>query len=356
MPVRLGVIGLGNFGVNHLRCYTHLQHLGIAELTAACDISQESLSKRQAEFEFRPYTDYRQMLAAEALDAVSVVTSDHLHRQIALDALEAGCSVLVEKPMDVTVAGCEEMVAAAERTRRLLQVDFHKRYDPHHVELRDMVAEGALGRLQYGYVHAENRIDIPTVFFRSTAHLSSSAWYVGIHFFDLMRFIMEADGVRVLATGFKDKLQGMGIDTWDSIQATVEFSNGAWIRFDTSWIIPEGFPARIDQGLRLVGAEGIMEIDSQDRGSQSVLSRDGKTVTYNPGFLKRRTDESGREYWTGYGMESIEDFVRNVALVKGGRDPETLTGLHATGRDGLEATKIAEAAHRSAETGEIVIL
>ena len=126
--------------------------------------------------------------------------------------------------------------------------------------------------------------------------------------------------------------------------------------FDTCWIIPEGFPARIDQGLRLVGTEGIMEIDSQDRGSQSVLARDGKTVTYNPGFLKRRTDQSGSEYWTGYGMESIEDFVHNVSLVKAGRDPETLTGIHATGRDGLEATKIAEAAHRSAETGDIVAL
>ena len=356
MPVRLGVIGLGNFGINHLRCYTHLQRRGIAELVGACDISEKRLRERQGEFAFRPYTDYRDMLAAETLDAVSVVTSDHLHRHVTLDALGAGCHVLVEKPMDVTVAGCEEMVAAAQHTRRLLHVDFHKRYDPFHLELRDLVADGALGRLQYGYVHAENRIDIPSVFFRTTAHLSSSAWYVGIHFFDLMRFIMQADGVRVFATGFKDKLEGMGIDTWDSIQATVEFANGAWVRFDTCWIIPEGFPARIDQGLRLVGTEGMMEIDSQDRGSRSVLSRDGKTVTYNPTFLKRRTDASGSPYWRGYGTESIEDFVHHVAMVKAGRDPETLTGVHATGRDGLAATRIAESAHRSVETGEIVTL
>ena len=126
---RIGIVGVGTFGINHLRCFRQLGYTGAANLVAAADINDQLLAERRREFEFTPYTDYREMLARENLDGITVVTPDPYHKDIVLAAAEARVHVLCEKPLDVTVAGCQEMIAAAEKAGTLLMVDFHKRYD-----------------------------------------------------------------------------------------------------------------------------------------------------------------------------------------------------------------------------------
>ena len=125
MPVRIGVVGVGTFGINHLRAFRQASREGAAELLAAADLNPDRLEAMCREFGIRGYQNYREMLEKEALDAVSVATPDHLHGEIVVTALEAGKHVLVEKPLDVTVAGCERMLAAAQAAGRLLEVDFH---------------------------------------------------------------------------------------------------------------------------------------------------------------------------------------------------------------------------------------
>ncbi len=356
MALRVGVVGLGAFGIIHLRCFRQLARRGEVELVAGCETNEQLLRERQAEFGFAPYTDHREMLAREELDAVTVATPDHLHREIVLDALRAGCHVLCEKPLDVSVAGCQEMVAAAAEAQRLLQVDFHKRYDPYHVELARLVAEGKLGEVLYGYAHMEDRIDVPTQTLRRWAKHSSPVWFLGVHMFDLARFVLRAEAVRVFAHGAKSKLPALGIDTWDAVQATVDFDNGAQFTFHLSWILPEAFEASVNQGIRVVGSEGLVEVDTQNRGAESCLAADGGMRTYNLGFLARREDARGEVYWEGYGIAAIADFAQNAAFLLGGGTLEELEGKYPSGKDGLEATRIAAAAERSAQTGELVAL
>ncbi len=353
MPgARIGVIGLGTFGINHLRTFRQLGYAGEAELVAGCDINQQLLGERTAEFGFRPYTDFREMLEKEQLDAVTVVTPDALHRDIVLASCEAGQYVLCEKPLDVTPDGCQQMIDAAARANVLLQVDFHKRFDEYHLEVRAKIAAGELGRIQYGYCHMEDRVDVPRDWFPAWAQASSPAWFLGVHFYDLVRFLIGADGRRAWAIGHKGKLTGMGIDAFDSIQTVVEFTNGASVTFDTSWILPDSFEAIVNQGLRLVGEKGMIECDSQDRGTVSCCEGAGM-ATHNMSFLRQGTDKLGREVWDGYGVRSIADFAYNVNRLLAGAKLDELPP-YPDGVDGLEATRIAYAAHRSIEAGGIV--
>ncbi len=351
---RVGVIGVGTFGINHLRCFRQLGYIGVAQLVAAADINEELLQERNQEFDFAPYTDYEEMLAEQNLDAVTVVTPDPFHREIAIKSAEAGVHVLSEKPLDVTVDGCQQMIDAAEANDVLLMVDFHKRYDEYHIAMKQKLGAGDLGEIEYGYAYMEDRIEVPKDWFAEWAQNSSPAWFLGIHLYDLTRYVMETEPVRVWATGVKKCLLEFGIDSYDSISAKVEFDNGSTVAFDTSWILPYEFEAIVNQGIRLVGTRGLLECDSQDRGTITCCVDEGM-MTHNESFLRQRTDKQGREIWEGYGMDSIADFAHNVNVLLDGGSLEDI-GDYPAGYDGLQATKLACAVHESVETGGIVEL
>ncbi|PIP16532.1 MAG: oxidoreductase, partial [bacterium (Candidatus Ratteibacteria) CG23_combo_of_CG06-09_8_20_14_all_48_7] len=137
------------------------------------------------------------MLAEEELDAVSIATPDFAHRQVALDAIKAKKHVLIEKPLDITVEGCQEIISAAEENRVFLQVDFHKRFDPYHQETERLVRKGVFGEIQYGYVHMEDTIVVPRDWFPGWAPRSSPAWFLGVHFYDLIRWIIKKEPKKV---------------------------------------------------------------------------------------------------------------------------------------------------------------
>jgi len=352
---RIGVIGLGEFGIQHLRCFRQMGYWGEAQLVAACDMNEELLQNRQAEFGFNAYTDFREMFDKENLDGVTVVTPDYLHKMFVVEAAERGIHVLSEKPLDVTMEGCREMIEVAEKGNVLLQVDFHKRFDEYHIAMKQKIDAGDLGEIEYGYAHMEDRIEVPRDWWPKAAEKSSPAWFLGIHFYDVSRFMMGgAKGVRVWATGMKKKLASLGVDAWDSISAKVEFDNGATIMYDTSWIMPDPFEAIVNQGIRLVGTEGMLECDSQDRGTITCTYGEGM-MTHNKSFLRERTDKQGREVFEGYGMDSIADFARNVNVLLDGGTMDDL-GEYPDGYDGLEATRIGVGVHKSIETGELVEL
>jgi len=354
MAIRIGVVGGGIFGETHLQTFGQCQRQGRCELVALADLNEELLAKRQKQYGVKTYTDYKQMLTSEELNGVSVVTPDPMHLPIVLSALEAGCHVLVEKPMDVTVRGCEKMIAAARKADRLLEVDFHKRFDPYHIALKQAIESGKLGEPLYGYAWMEDRIEVPRDYWPRWASQSSPAWFIGSHMIDLFRWVVgRKRGRRVYATGTKKKLVSLGVDTFDSVQAKIDFEGGISFNLDTAWVLPEGFEAPVNQGIRVVGTEGLLEIDSQNRGAEACFA--GKTQeTLNLGFQLRSTDKGGRPRFAGYGFEAIADLVDNIAFIQGGGKLEQLEGTYPDGKDGLEVTRILCAVHESIETGKLI--
>ncbi len=356
MPVKVAVIGAGKFGQTHLDVFTQLEKTGVARLAAIAEADPGRAAGLRSRYHCPVYVDYRDMLARESLDAVTIATPDHLHREIAVAAAEAGKHILVEKPLDVTVAGAEAMVGAARKAGVLLQVDFHKRFDPDHQAIERRVRAGDLGEILYGNVHMEDRIEVPLTWFPQWAAFSSPAWFLGVHFYDLVRWILKSEARTVLATGRKAcLLKDHGIDAYDCVNAKVGYENGAEFTFDTSWVLPAGFEAVVNQGIRIVGTKGVFECDSQDRGSRSCIEGEGM-ATYNNNFMRQAVDRDGGPVLRGYGVESIEDFAGNVAFLKGGGRLEDLKGVWASGEDGLEVTRLAVAVHESLAKGQTVRL
>lgn len=355
MSVRIAVVGAGKFGQTHLDVFTQLGDRDVA-LAAIAEADPARAAALRARYDCPVYADHRDMLAEVPLDAVTVATPDHLHRAIVLDAAAAGRHILVEKPLDVTVEGAEAMVRAAREAGVLLQVDFHKRYDPDHQTIESRVRSGDLGDILYGSVHMEDRIEVPAEWFPQWAPRSSPVWFLGVHFYDLVRWILKSEATTVTASGTKKTLlRDHGIDTYDCVNAKVDFDNGASFAFDTSWVLPKEFEAVVNQGLRIVGTKGLFECDSQDRGTRSCIGGEGM-ATYNNNFKREAVDRAGRKVLRGYGVESIEDFAGNVAVLKAGGRLADLRGIWASGQDGLEVTRIAVAVHESLATGRTVRL
>ncbi len=356
MGTRIGIVGGGKFGLMHLRTFTQLQRDGRVESVALADINEDVLEQRRREFGVAVYTDYREMLRSEEPDGVTVVTPDHLHRRIALDCIAAGKHVLVEKPLDTSAEGCERIASAAQKAGVLVQVDFHKRFDPFHIELRQAIAKGEIGTPQYGYAWMEDRIIVPRDWFPHWAPQSSPAWFLGSHMVDLFRWCIGGrNGRRVWATGQKQKLAGLGIDTYDAVQAKVEFEDGISLHLDVAWILPEVFEASVNQGIRIVGSDGLLEVDSQDRGGRIVTTKDGQR-TINPLFFLEQPGLDGAVRYRGYGVDSIAEFVSNIEFLKSGGSLDDLAGRYADARDGLEVTRILEGIHHSLDSGGIVEL
>ncbi len=353
---KICVIGGGTFGVMHLRTFRQLENEGRCEFLALADVNESLRKQREDEFGMRAYGDYVEMIEAERPDGVTIATPDHLHRKIALDCIARGVHTFVEKPLDVTPQGCREIIDAAKARGLLLEVDFHKRYDPYHLELRRLAEEGKFGEIEYGYAWMEDRIEVPRDWWPAWASHSSPGWFLAIHMVDLFLWIARTRGVSVYATGVKKKLASIGVDAWDSISIAVKLERDISFQCQVSWILPDAFEAIVNQGIRMVGTEGIMEVDSQDRGAASCFADEDRMATHNLGFFRESKDKAGRTIYGGYGIEAIADFADNLSFLLDGGELAALAGKYPDGTDGLEATKIVAGAHESLETGKLVEL
>jgi predicted dehydrogenase len=348
---RIGIVGGGIFGQWHLKAFSRLAGEGKIELVALADISADARESAAKQYGVKPYADFREMIERERLDAITVVTPDAFHADIAAAGLDMGCHVLCEKPMATTMEDCRLILDASRRNpEKIFMVDFHKRLDMYHVELERAVREGELGTVQYGSAYMEDRIEVPRDWFRNWPAGSSPMWFIGVHFIDLIRWIVKSDGQYVFATGRREKLKGLGLDFWDSMSATIVFRNGANFSVDASWILPDGFEAIVNQAIRVVGTEGIFEVDSQDRGAGACLKKQTQK-SYNLGVYSERKTPDGRIEYGGYGIQSIMEFGGLLNHVLNGGKAADLAGMYADASDGFEVSKIAVGAHMSAEAG-----
>ena len=128
------------------------------------------------------------------------------------------------------------------------------------------------------------------------------------------------------------------------------------MNFDNSWILPKGFAAFTNQGLKIVGTEGIWEIDGQNRGIEKCTSEKIGVTTPNAYFDLKEKDLYNRIIYKGYKFDSIQSFANNVYFIKNGGKIQELKGKYASGEDGKEATKISEAVHKSIKYNKIIDL
>lgn len=356
MKLRIGIIGGGVYGTTMLKVYSAAHRMGQIDLVALADVKEEVLQEQERVFKIKGYLDYKEMILRENLDAVAVVTPDYLHREITKEVANHGVHMLVQKPLDTTTKGAKEMVEEARKNNVMLFVDFHKRFDPGHIKLREDIKKGKLGKIQYGYIWMEDSIIVPSVWFRNWAQHSSPVWFLGIHFFDLLCWIFESRPKKIYATGMKNKLIGMGIDSYDSIQTKIEFENEVTFAVDCSWILPKSFPSIVNQGIRVVGSNGLWEVDSQDRGIFYAVEEDSGSVIPNYYGMLENDNPFYGIVPQGYIAESMLYFVQMVNKLKSGISLEELKGCYPSGDEAVSSTLICETIHKSLELKKMIEL
>ena len=166
---RAAIVGLTNIGArplppepvhpalgfawphSHASAYALLPNV---EVAAVCDLRTEPLEQFRTSFheqwpDVHLYTDYREMLAGEGIDLLSVVTSDHRHAQIVVDAAEAGVrGIFCEKPIATSLADADRMIEACERKGVVMSINHSRRLRPHWHAAKAQVGDGPLGEVR----------------------------------------------------------------------------------------------------------------------------------------------------------------------------------------------------------------
>jgi predicted dehydrogenase len=331
--MKFAVIGAGTFGSRHLQAYHRHPEV---ELVGVLDLNKELAEAAVAKFatpDVPVYTDIDEFLAIDGLEAVSVVTPDHLHREPALAVAAAGKHLLVEKPLATTVDDARAIVDAAKANGVTLMVDFHNRVSPPFIDAREAVSDGRVGDVRYVYARLSNTLKVASNIRWASA--SSSLWFLSSHMVDIAQWVVGQKIVRVTARANSGVLEGRGITTPDVFVVIAEFESGALAVFEHAWILPSSNSSAKDLKFELLGSEGAVYIDTSHNRTIEIYTEDAVkapdvlAMPYGP-------------HLTGFVLDSINRFVDAVA----GRAP-----VLATGEDGLQVTEVLCGILESIETG-----
>jgi predicted dehydrogenase len=318
--VKLGIVGAGIWGSNHaLALTTHPR----GNVVIICD-HDAGRARTLAEKYGCDWTTSLDELAASDVEAVTIATPDHLHRDPTLVMLRAGKHVMVEKPLATSVADALAMVEAAEQAGALFMVDFHARWHPLFMGAKDYLERGDLGPPVMAYARLSDTIYVPTEMLAWSGK-SGPEWFLFPHTMDVVRWLFGRDPVEVYAKGYRGVLERNGVTCWDAIQALVEFEGKAFCTFETSWIVPNSYTNVVDNRLSLYGEKGGLELKNEP-------SLWAFTDRFHTPFSSQPVTRYGKAW--GFQYESIRYFVDCVA---DGVVPE------ASGRDGLMVTAMIAA-------------
>ncbi|MFY9585422.1 MAG: Gfo/Idh/MocA family oxidoreductase [Candidatus Acidiferrales bacterium] len=215
--IRVAVVGVGDFGRNHVRVY---RDLADAELVGVVDTDAERARQVGAEFSTAVLPDLAALVGR--VDAVSLAVPTVEHARIGCRLLELGIDVLVEKPMAATLAEADELIAAARRNGRVLQVGHLERYNPAVVAVEKIVSRPLFFEVHRLGVFSPRSLDIDVVYDVMIHDLDILLALVGAPVTDL-----KAVGVPVLS------------DKMDIAHARIEFESGAVANLTASRVSTE---------------------------------------------------------------------------------------------------------------------
>jgi inositol 2-dehydrogenase len=278
----MGLIGAGRMG----KVFAHTLAFTVAEveLVAVADVDPNTSAEVAARFGAKDhYTDYHQLLKRDDIDAVVVVTPTATHAEVISAAAAAGKHIFSEKPLAQTLSMCDEAIAAVAAAGVKLQLGFMRRFDPAYLMAKKKIAEGAIGT---------------PVMFRSTsrdpkrtslefARRENSGGLImdmGVHDFDLARWLMDSEVERVTSEGgclVFPELREVG--DIDNAMINLKFTNGALGNIDLSRNAVYGYDIRTE----VLGSEGGLLIGKLQQTATLVMTRAGVTHDTVPYFMER---------------------------------------------------------------------
>lgn len=347
--VRLGVIGLGNIGLQHLATLRSGE-ISACRVTA---ISTRSDHPITGDVDARHFSDYGALIESGLCDAVLVATPTYTHRDIGLRALRQGLHVLMEKPIGLSAHEGEKLIAAAA-PGQVFAAMLNQRVDPVYLAMKQTIDNGAIGEIQRTHWTMTN-------WFRPQIYYQASDWRATwrgegggllvnqcIHNLDIFQWIC---GMPVRLNAFCKFGEYHDIEVEDEASAYLEYANGATGVFIASTGEAPGFN-RFD----IVGDRGTLSFDGerlrllQNEPATSVFSRETKEMFGTPALSASDLTPNERVNQHARLLQNFVDAIR--------RSGEQCSGepLIASASDSLASLQLANAMLLSSWRGDLVEL
>ena len=348
--LRVGVVGIGWAGQQHLKAYEALDGVSIVSLAG---MEQELRDSLQAEYSIpNAFADWKDMLEHGGLDAVSVAVPTFLHAPIAVAALERGIHVLSEKPIARNAAEGQAMVDAARKAGRVLDVAFNHRRRGDIQALKGVIDDGGLGRPYYAKASWLRRSGIPTLgswFTNPELAGGGPLADIGVHALDYALHLLGEPKVVAVSAATHSELgpQGRGggkeysalasahaFEVEDFASAFLRLEGGGTLLIEASWATYRETDDLLD--FTVYGTDGGAELKVQGAPFPAVgqlrvfTDKDGESADYVPPVLPGRAHDA-----------VVEDFI---TAVRGG---EAVWGEH-DGSLALYRAQIIDACYQSA--------
>jgi predicted dehydrogenase len=318
--LRAAVIGLGGISGAHLGQWKAAKGV---DLVAGADISEAAVAKTEEAYGIKGYTDWKALLKAETPDVVSVCTPPAYHKDIVVECLKRGISVLCEKPLSHDVADGEAMVVAAKKAAKkgvYLMPAYCHRFHPHVETMKGLIGKGKIGQpLTFRCVFG-GYVDMTTNHRAKKAVAGGGALMDnGAHAVDLYRYLL-GDIVNVNAR-VGCKLQQLETDDLGAM--LFEGANGCYGEIVVAYSLPGPHAY-----LQVIGSEATLDVADYFGASVRMWTR--KTGAWTDIPVKPGDRFAG-------------EFKNFIDTVKG------KATLRVTAEDGLAVQKIIEAAYKTAE-------
>lgn len=285
--IKFGMIGFGGIARSHKSAHLRLEKEGFdSKLVAICDIRSEMFGT-DMEINLGAanvgnmdginlYTSIDEMLEKEELDAVDICLPSYLHADTAIKCLEKGLHVMSEKPMALSTADCERMIAAAKKADRKMMIGLCLRFDPMYLSLKEMVDSGKYGKVKN--VYFERLGGMPTgweMWYHNPEKSGGIEFDLHIHDLDMARFLFgEPRWVSSVKNGYDnintrfgyDGFSVMTVDDWSGSN-TFKFKMGYRVAFENATVV-------MDNGVITVfpneGAPFNIEYGKEDRMAEEL--------------------------------------------------------------------------------------
>ena len=358
--LKIGVIGTGSVVreiYEHL--YFNSEYSPLIQVEAICDRHPENMKiigDTHQIPESRRFTDYKDLILKVPLDAVAINTPDNFHKEPALFALEAGLDILIPKPTADKVKDAHAIIEKAKQLGRFIGVDFHKREDPRIKEAITRFRQGDYGKFQSSVWYMLDKLMVADPnhdprFFATPdfAVKNSPVSFLTVHMADAFMTITGLRPQVVKAIGYKQKLPSLrplAVDGYDLVDTEILFENGGVCHIITGWAIPNSAHALTVQSARIIGSEGMLDLNLDQPGYHEVVA--GGIFERNPLF--RNFESNGMV--SGYGIRSAGKIIENMIRYRNGLlSKEEVEKLMDPFSLGLYTSLVCEGAHRSLEAG-----
>lgn len=327
--ITAGVLGLGSMGTGW-HCDT-LHRLEQFDLCAGSDPSPERRALCADKYGLTGYERFEEMLALDDLDLVVVATPSAMHRDHVLQALEAGKHVVCEKPLCMNLAECDEIIAAAQRTGKMMSAYQNRRWDADHLAALDTVRSGVLGDLFFtkqvsmSYSPIMRTYGVPEFRpqWRAEKQYGGGLLYdFGPHRIDQLLQLLDWPKVRDVYADLKSCVWSDEVD--DCCLVVIRFANGVTSQVETTTVARLGM------------------------GGTVIAGRDG---TYRDGLIRTGEGDDQVETPAGEFERDWDAFYRNIHAHLTAGEPLAVP-LSQT----RQMIAIVDAALRSAASGQVVPL